>query len=97
MYEFTSSYQQFLCFVMHRRCEVCNSMLGTIKHVINPCIVVGFYAAECYCQNEINCDGTRFETKNPRRCKAQRSAQAPGNAVVGFSNVFFNENQNFTS
>ena len=49
----------------------------------NSCFAVGFYAAECYCQSEINCDGARFELKRPQRCTALRSAGAPGNAVVG--------------
>ena len=45
--------------------------------------IAGYYAAECTCKNEVNCDGARYIVGNSRRCTALKRGNAPGRAVVG--------------
>ena len=62
-------------------------MLLYIGHHCNCCILflAGYYAAECTCKNEVNCDGASFTTGNSRLCTAFKRGNAPSGAVVSYT------------
>ena len=44
--------------------------------------IEGYYASECVCANDLNCDGARFVGHNRGQCIAHNQRYAKGPAVV---------------
>ena len=41
-----------------------------LLRLVNLLLTVGYYIAECICDNSIHCDGASLDTRNSRRCTA---------------------------